>query len=48
MAARASASVASEMRKVMADLAEQEGPLARLEVKDKIGEGGYGVVHLGE
>ena len=46
LSARGSGSVAVGLQKVMAEL--KEGPLGRLEIKEKIGEGGYGVVHLGE
>ena len=40
------------MHRMTTDLMEQQkeetGPLGRLKIGDKIGEGGYGVVHLGE
>ena len=34
--------------RVMAELRKQEGPLERLEIGAKLGEGGYGVVYRGE
>ena len=36
------------VRKMMAELKLLNGPLGHLEIGPKIGEGGFGVVHVGE
>ena len=40
--------VMQPLLRVMAELKKQEGPLERLEIGSKLGEGGFGVEYKGE